>query len=261
MRITDSHCHLNTIPNKAGSVEEIIAQAAALDVTRMLCVAISPDRWHELKVLAEQFEQVYATVGIHPTTDAQVTLDEAAFMEMASHPKVIAVGETGLDYFHHDPEKEDLTWQHTRFRQQIRLAKQLKLPIIVHTRNSIADVLRILQEEGADEVGGIMHCFVEDLATAQQAMEMGFYISFSGILTFNSAKALQAVAAEIPAERLLVETDSPYLAPVPYRGKVNLPGYTRYVVEKLAELRGEPIEAIAEQTWQNFNRLFGLQDV
>lgn len=260
MRITDSHCHLNTIPQKAGSVEEIVAQAAELDVTRMLCVAISPDRWYEVTALAEQFDQVYATVGIHPTTDPTVQLDEAAFEAMAQHPKVIGVGEIGLDYFHHDPEKEDLTWQHERFRQQIRLAKKLKLPIIIHTRNSTPDVLRILREEGADEVGGIMHCFVEDLETAQQAMEMGFYISFSGILTFNSAKELQSVAKDISADRLLVETDSPYLAPVPYHGKVNLPGYTRYVVEKLADLRGVPAEEIAEQTWQNFNRLFGLQN-
>ncbi len=260
MRITDSHCHLNTIPKKAGTVDEIIAQAAELDVTRMLCVAIEPARWDEVIDIAERFDNVYATVGIHPTTDPAVQLDETRFRELAAHPKVIGVGEIGLDYFHFRPEKEDLSWQHERFRQQIRLAKEVELPIIIHTRESTPDLLDIMEEEGADAVGGIMHCFVEDLATAQRAMEMGFYISFSGILTFNSAKDLQAVAKEIPAERLLVETDSPYLAPVPYRGKVNLPGYTRHVVEKLAELRGEPAEAIAEQTWQNFNTLFGLSE-
>lgn len=260
MRITDSHCHLNTIPRKLGSVEEIIQRAAESDVTRMLCVAISPDRWDEVIGLAERFDSVYATVGIHPTTDPDVELDEARFRELAAHPKVIGVGEIGLDYFHHKPEKEDLSWMHERFRQQIRLARAVGLPIIIHNRDAREDLMRILAEEGADEVGGIMHCFVEDLATARQAMEMGFYISFSGILTFNSARDLQAVAREIPADRLLVETDSPYLAPVPYRGKPNQPAYTRQVVEKLAELREESVEAIAEQTWQNFNRLFGLSD-
>lgn len=258
MRITDSHCHLNTIPQKVGTVEAIIQQAAELDVTRMLCVAICPERWDEVIDLAERFENVYATVGIHPTTDPTATLDTARFLELAAHPKVIGVGEIGLDYFHFKTDQEDLSWQHERFRQQIRLAKEVDLPIIIHTRESTADLLAIMEEEGAEQVGGIMHCFVEDLATAERAMAMGFYISFSGILTFNSAKALQAVAKAIPAERLLVETDSPYLAPVPYRGKVNVPGYTRYVVEKLAELRGEAPEAIAEQTWQNFNTLFKL---
>ena len=260
MRITDSHCHLNTIPSKLGSVEDIIRQAAELDVTRMLCVAISPDRWDEVIGLAERFDNVYATVGIHPTTDAQVELDEARFRELAAHPKVIAVGEIGLDYFHHKPDQEDLSWMHARFRRQIQLAKDVGLPVIIHTRESTPDLLDILEAEGADAVGGIMHCFVDDLASAKRAMDMGFYISFSGIVTFNSAKALQEVAKAIPADRLLVETDSPYLAPVPYRGKVNQPGYTRSVVEKLAELRGETPEAIAEQTWQNFNRLFGLND-
>ncbi len=260
MRITDSHCHLNTIPAKMGTVEDIVRQAAEMDVARMLCVAISPDRWDEVIGLAERFDNVYATVGIHPTTDASVELDEARFRELAAHPRVIAVGEIGLDYFHHKPDKEDLSWMHERFRRQIRLAREVGLPMIIHTRESTADLLDILEEEGADAVGGIMHCFVDDLASAERAMNMGFYISFSGIVTFNSARALQEVASAIPAERLLVETDSPYLAPVPHRGKVNLPGYTRHVVEKLAELRGVPAEDIAEQTWRNFNRLFGLND-
>ena len=260
MRITDSHCHLNTLPKKLGTVEEVIARAQEAGVRRMLCVAIAPDRWDEVIDLAERFDQVYATVGIHPTTDADVALDEARFRALAAHPKVIGVGEIGMDYFHHKPDREDLGWMEARFRQQIRLAREVGLPVIIHTRESTADVLRILKEERAEEVGGIMHCFVEDMATAEAAMEMGFYISFSGIVTFNSAKALQAVGAQIPADRLLVETDSPYLAPVPHRGKPNQPAWTRHVVEKLAELRGETPEVIAEQTWQNFNRLFGLND-
>ncbi|WP_294948166.1 TatD family hydrolase [Sulfurivirga sp.] len=260
MRITDSHCHLNTIPAKLGTVEEIIQRAEEAGVRRMLCVAICPERWDEVIELAERFDNVYATVGIHPTTDAETVLDEARFRQLAAHPKVIGVGEIGMDYFHHKPEKEDLGWMEARFRRQIQLAREVNLPVIIHTRESTPDVLRILKEEGAGEVGGIMHCFVEDLATAEAAMEMGFYISFSGIVTFNSAKDLQGVAAQIPAERLLVETDSPYLAPVPHRGKPNQPAWTRHVVEKLAELRGEPAEAIAEQTWQNFNRLFRLSD-
>jgi TatD DNase family protein len=163
-----------------------------------------------------------------------------------------------LDYYHFNADDEDMTWQADRFRQMIRLAKQLDKPLVIHTRNSTPDCLQILKEEGADQVGGIMHCFVEDLATAQAAMALGFYISFSGIVTFKNAKELKEVAKAIPLDRILVETDSPYLAPVPYRGKTNQPGYTRYVAEEIARLKDLPLETVAEATTANFKRLFKL---
>ncbi|NCC69510.1 MAG: YchF/TatD family DNA exonuclease [Clostridia bacterium] len=175
----------------------------------------------------------------------------------ASHPKVLAIGEIGLDYFHFDPQQQSMDWQQARFRQQIRIAKQLKKPIIIHNRHSTEDCLRLLAEENAQEVGGIMHCFVEDLAVAEQAMALGFYLSFSGILTFKNATDVKAVVQALPLERILVETDSPYLAPVPYRGKVNQPAYTHYVVQEIADLKQLPFEVVAQATTDNFNRLFG----
>ncbi|HBQ44375.1 MAG TPA: DNAase, partial [Thiomicrospira sp.] len=164
----------------------------------------------------------------------------------------------GLDYFHFDLETEDMSWQRDRFRQMIRLAKQCNKPLIIHTRNSTEDCLRILAEENAQQVGGIMHCFVEDMAVAEQAMALGFYISFSGILTFKNAKLVKEVASQVPLNRILVETDSPYLAPMPFRGKTNQPAYTKFVVEELAKLRGMSYEEVAKQTTENFNRLFNL---
>jgi len=256
--IIDSHCHLNILPqDKVGSVSEVIARAVENGVMQMMCVAIQPDQWHEVLALAEQHPEVYAAIGVHPCEEADTQFTDEALLEAASHPKVLAIGEIGLDYYHFDAD-QDMSWQHERFRRQIRLAKQLKKPVVIHTRNSTPDCLRILQEEGAEEIGGIMHCFVEDLATAEQALAMGFYISFSGILTFKNAKALKAVAEALPLDRLLVETDSPYLAPVPYRGKTNQPAYTRYVVEELARLKGLSPEKVAETTTENFKRLMPL---
>jgi len=257
--IVDSHCHLNILPeDKVGSVEEVIERAAELGVKRILCVAINPQQWPEVLKLAEQFDEVYAAIGVHPCEDPDVVVSDEALIEAASHPKVIAIGEVGLDYFHFDAEAESMEWQHERFRQHIRIAKQLDKPLIIHTRNSTPDCLSILEQEGADEIGGIMHCFVEDMATAQRAMQIGFYISFSGIVTFKNAVELKEVATQIPLERLLVETDSPYLAPVPYRGKTNQPGYTRYVVEEIAKLKGLTFDEVAQATTDNFNRLFKL---
>ncbi|WP_028486843.1 TatD family hydrolase [Thiomicrorhabdus chilensis] len=257
--IVDSHCHLNILPeDKVGSVEEVIERAAELGVKRILCVAINPQQWPEVLKLAEQFDEVYAAIGVHPCEDPDVVVSDEALIEAASHPKVIAIGEVGLDYFHFDAEAESMEWQHERFRQHIRIAKQLDKPLIIHTRNSTPDCLSILEQEGADEIGGIMHCFVEDMATAQRAMQIGFYISFSGIVTFKNAVELKEVATQIPLERLLVETDSPYLAPVPYRGKTNQPGYTRYVVEEIAKLKGLTFDEVAQATTYNFNRLFKL---
>ncbi|BCN93064.1 hypothetical protein THMIRHAM_08490 [Thiomicrorhabdus immobilis] len=256
--IVDSHCHLNILPEeKVGSVDEVIAKAKELGVERILCVAINPQQWQEVIELANEHECVYASIGVHPCEDKSVVVSDEQLIEAASHPKVIAIGEVGLDYFHFEDE-EDMSWQHERFKQHIRIAKQLDKPLIIHTRNSTPDCLSILEQEGAQEVGGIMHCFVEDLATAQRAIEIGFYISFSGIVTFKNAKELKAVAEALPLDKILVETDSPYLAPMPFRGKTNQPGYTRYVVQEIADLKALPFDTVANATTENFNCLFKL---
>lgn len=253
--IVDSHCHLNILPEEqVGSVEEVIAHAVENGVERMMCVAINPEQWHEVLAIAEQHPEVYATIGVHPCEEPSVQVSDEALIEAASHPKVLAIGEIGLDYYHFEADS-DMSWQHDRLRQQVRIAKQLGKPVVIHTRNSTPDCLRILQEEGAEEVGGIMHCFVEDLETADQAMAMGFYVSFSGIVTFKNAKALKEVAKAVPLDKMLVETDSPYLAPVPYRGKTNQPAYTRFVVEEIANLKGIAPKTVAEATTENFCRL------
>ncbi|MPQ77057.1 TatD family hydrolase [Hydrogenovibrio sp. JE_KL2] len=257
--IIDSHCHLNILPeDKVGDLDQVIKTAHELGVDKMLCIAIHPDQWQDLLDIADRYEEVYVAIGIHPCEEKEVMISDEALIAAASHPKVIAIGEVGLDYYHFDAEQEDMSWQQDRFRQMIRLAKQLSKPLIIHTRHSTPDCLRILEEEGANEVGGIMHCFVEDMETAKQAMALGFYISFSGIVTFKNAVELKEVAKVVPADRILAETDSPYLAPVPYRGKANQPGYTRYVVEELAKLRDVSFEEMAQQTTDNFNRLFKL---
>lgn len=257
--IIDSHCHLNILPeDKVGNLDQVIKTAHELGVDKMLCIAIHPDQWQDLLDIADRYEEVYVAIGIHPCEEKEVMVSDEALIAAASHPKVIAIGEVGLDYYHFDAEQEDMSWQQDRFRQMIRLAKQLSKPLIIHTRHSTPDCLRILEEEGANEVGGIMHCFVEDMETAKQAMALGFYISFSGIVTFKNAVELKEVAKVVPADRILAETDSPYLAPVPYRGKANQPGYTRYVVEELAKLRDVSFEEMAQQTTDNFNRLFKL---
>lgn len=260
--IVDSHCHLNILPeDKVGTLDEVIAKASELGVERILCVAINPSQWQEVLELADRYPNVYASIGVHPCEDKTVTVTDEALIAAASHPKVIAIGEVGLDYFHFEEEvaiEGGMQWQHDRFTQHIRIAKQLNKPLIIHTRNSTPDCLAILEAEGAEQVGGIMHCFVEDLATAEQAIELGFYISFSGIVTFKNAKDLKAVATALPLNKILVETDAPYLAPMPFRGKTNQPGYTRYVVEEIAKLKELPFETVAEATTANFNRLFNL---
>lgn len=254
--IVDSHCHLNLLPqDKVGDLDEVITNSKKLGVDRIVCVAINPSQWQEVLQIADQYAEVYAAIGIHPCEDKTVQASDEEIIEAASHPKVLAIGEIGLDYYHFEDE-EDMTWQHDRFRQQIRIAKQLNKPVIIHTRNSTPDCLDILRQESAEAVQGIMHCFVEDMETAKQAMEIGFYISFSGIVTFKNAKELKEVAKQVPLDRILVETDAPYLAPVPYRGKTNQPGYTAYVVEEIAKLRELSVAEVAKATTENFNRLF-----
>ena len=253
--LVDSHCHIPML-GKEMDVNQVIANAKALGVEHMLCVSVDLETYPEILSLAEQHERIYASVGVHPNTRMQEEVSQETLVELASNEHVIAIGETGLDYFR---SEGDLEWQRERFRTHIKAAKSVNKPLIIHTRNVGEDITRILKEEGADEVGGVMHCFVEDWETAQKAMEMNFYISFSGIVTFKNAKEVQEVAKQVPLERMLVETDSPYLTPMPYRGKPNQPGYTRYVAEFIAELKGISFEQVAEQTTANFFNLFNVK--
>lgn len=257
MKIIDSHCHLDKVDLDAfgGSVETLLAQANDLNVYRFLCVCINLNDFPKVLKLAKEHTEIFASVGIHPTTILEVEPTVSQLIDLANEKEIIAIGESGLDYFH--IEKQEADWQRERFRTHIEVSKQTQKPIIVHTRNAKEDTMDIIEQEKCE--GGIMHCFVEDWATAKRALDCGFYISISGIVTFKNATDLQEVVKKIPSERLLVETDSPYLTPMPYRGKANSPGYTRYVVEKLAELRNTTAEQIAEVTTQNFNNLFNLE--
>ncbi len=248
----DSHCHLN-FPELAENLGEVLENMRRNDVVQALCVGVTLDKFPEILALAEQYENIYASVGVHPDHELDAEPSQEQLVQLARHPKVVAIGETGLDYFR---LKGDLEWQRERFRTHIRAAKACGKPLIVHTREAAADTLRIMREEGAEQTGGVMHCFTESLETAQAAMDMGFYISFSGIVTFKNAIVLKEVARQIPANRMLIETDSPYLAPVPFRGKLNQPAYVKHVAEEIARLRGAPLDEIARATTENFRRLF-----
>lgn len=248
--LVDSHCHLDLI--KDSNPETLVADAQAQGVSYFLTVAINLDHVPTLLDITQRMDNVYTSVGIHPTTDPDLTVDVDTLINLADDAKVIAIGETGLDYFRNEG---DLNWQQQRFRRHIEAAKEIDKPLIIHTREAAEDTLRILREENAAAVGGIMHCFVEDWEVAQKAMDMGFYISFSGIVTFKSAKQIQDVAKKMPLDRMLVETDSPYLAPVPYRGKTNQPAYVRHVAEYLANLRQDSFDNIAQATTNNFLQL------
>lgn len=252
MSLVDSHCHLN-FPELINRIPEVLQNASDNDIQRMLCIATSWENKPEVLGLAEQYDQIYAAVGIHPTTEGghEATTDE--LVEAANHPRVIALGETGLDYFR---SSGDLTWQHERFHRHIDAGKQTGLPIIIHTRAAAEDTMNTLREHNAAQCGGVMHCFAEDWAVAEQALDIGFYISFSGIVTFKSAKSVQEVARQAPLDRILVETDAPYLAPTPHRGKTNEPAYTKHTAEFVAELRGISYEELRDATTDNFYRLF-----
>ena len=219
----------------------------------MLCVSITLEKYVAMRALVDGYPQISVSVGVHPTEEncREPSADE--LVEMARDFRVVALGETGLDYFR---SEGDLAWQQNRFRTHIQAAIRAGKPLIIHTREARADTLRILKEEGADRIGGVLHCFTEDWETARAALDMNFYISLSGILTFRNAEQIQGVAKKVPDDRLLIETDSPYLAPIPKRGKPNYPAYVRYVAEFLAELRGESVERIAEITTRNFYNLF-----
>jgi TatD DNase family protein len=250
----DSHCHLD-FPDLANNLDEILDNMQQNNVTHALCVSVNLEDFPRVRVLAESHDNLFASVGVHPDYENLIEPDALQLANLAHHPKVVAIGETGLDYFR---LKGDLEWQRERFRQHIRAAKQCNKPLIIHTREAAADTLRIMAEEGADRVGGVMHCFTESWEVAQQAIEMNFYISFSGIITFKNATLVKDVARKIPLERMLIETDSPYLAPVPYRGKTNQPAFVRYIAEEIAKLREVSLTEIAAITTHNFFNLFKI---
>ncbi len=253
--LVDSHCHLDrlNLDNFNNDLRACLAFARKQAVLHFLCVSIDLSNFPAVLAIAEQFKDVSASVGVHPT---EATLEEvrlSQLIQLAQHPKVVAIGETGLDYYHKNTQKE---CQQERFRQHIRAAIAVNKPLIVHTRQARDDTLSILKEEGAQHVGGVLHCFTEDLNMAESAIKENFYISFSGILTFKNAIELKTIAQKLPLERLLIETDSPYLAPHPFRSKPNQPAYVRYVAECLAQLRHCSFDKIAEQTTSNFFTLF-----
>jgi TatD DNase family protein len=251
--LIDSHCHLD-FPDLLERFDEIRANMAANSVTAALCVAVNLEDFPKVLELASRAPELYASVGVHPDYAEVREPDVESLVALAAHPKVVAIGETGLDYYR-TPSSE-LDWQRERFRVHIRAARLCHKPLIVHTRSSAADTIAILQEENAREAGGVMHCFTEDWPCARAAIDMGMCISFSGIVTFKSASELREVALKVPDDALLIETDSPYLAPVPHRGKTNEPAFVRHVAELLAQIRGVSLERIAELTTANFERTF-----
>lgn len=250
--LVDSHCHLD-FPDLAARLPDILARMQEKLVGCAVCIGVNLEDFPRVLALAEAYPQLFASVGVHPEYTDTEEPDETRLITLAAHDKVIAIGETGLDYYWHKDQPE---WQRDRFRTHIRAAKVVGKPLIVHTRESAADTLRIMREEGAGTVGGVMHCFTESWAVAREALDMGLYLSFSGIVTFKNAAVVKEVAQKAPLDRILVETDSPYLAPVPYRGKVNEPSYVYHVAEEIARLRGSTAEAIAETTTNNFFSLF-----
>lgn len=255
MQLVDSHCHLNMLdldPSE-GDLSAVLNEAKAKHVSLFLTVSVDLADHSILANIAETYPNVYISVGTHPNEHPNQLVDSALLESASKHPKAIAIGETGLDYYR---SQGDMKWQQDRFIQHINLAKKTHKPLIVHTRSAKEDTMDILREHNAQDAGGVMHCFTEDWETAKKALDLGFYISFSGIVSFKNAVELQDVAKKVPLSRMLVETDSPYLAPVPYRGKPNRPAYVYYVADAIAKLRDVPIETIANETTQNFLTLF-----
>ena len=250
--LVDSHCHIPLLSDEM-EVDSILDEAKNNNIIHMLCVAVDLEGSPEIIALAKQYEMVSASVGVHPNTQHENGLVVDDITSLAGNDNVVAIGETGLDYFR---SEGDLEWQRDQLRTHIAAAKELKKPLIIHSREAKVDVIQILKEEKADKVGGVMHCFVDDLETAKAAIDLDFLISFSGIVTFKNAKPLQEVARQISLKNMLIETDSPYLAPTPLRGKVNQPAYVRYVAEFLAELKEETLENIALNTTKNYEEKF-----
>lgn len=257
MILVDSHCHLDCLQldKYDNDLSKAIDFAGTQDVKHLLCVNIDWENRQRVLDIATRFTNVHASVGVHPTSDegADPCLDE--LIAASQHPKIVAIGETGLDYFHTSPRTE---WQLQRFRRHIQAAIAVQKPLIIHTRDAREDTIAIMQDEQAQNAGGVMHCFTETWEMAQQAMDLGFYISFSGIVTFKNATQLQDVCRRMPLDRILIETDAPYLAPVPYRGKSNEPAYVRHVAEFIADLREQSLESIAKATTENYFKLFKI---
>lgn len=248
----DSHCHIN-FPELASNLDDLLEKMIFNQVTKALCVSVDLTKLPEILSLTDRYDNIYASVGVHPDYELKVEPSQSELVNLAMHPKVIAIGETGLDYYR---LQGDLEWQRNRFRTHIRAAKECNKPLIIHTRSASVDTLRIMKEENAAKTGGVMHCFTESLDVALAAIDMNFYISFSGIVTFKKATELKEVAKRIPIDRMLIETDSPYLAPVPFRGKVNQPAYVKHVAEEIAKIRGISVEEVGEVTSANFHKLF-----
>lgn len=258
---TDSHCHLS-FPALREKLPEIRQAMRDAKVDRALCICTTLEEFEEVHALATSYDNFWSSVGVHPDNEGVTEPDVQDLVSRSALPKVVAIGETGLDYYRlGDRSVSDMEWQRERFRVHIRAARQVSKPLVIHTRSASDDTLAILKEEGegadtAGRAGGVFHCFTETEAVARAALDLGFYISFSGILTFKTAADLREVARFVPMDRILIETDSPYLAPVPYRGKTNNPSYVPYVAKLIAELKQQSIETIAQATSQNFERLF-----
>lgn len=255
--LVDSHCHID-FPELAADIPKLLKAMEDNHVGWALCAGVTLERFPAMLDIARSQPNLFAAVGVHPDAESEDEkpareADIDTLLKLADDPKVVAIGETGLDYFR---LTGDLEWQRERFRTHIRAAKRCGKPLIIHTRSAAADTVRVLKEEGAEEVGGVFHCFTETTEVARQALDLGFHVSFSGIVTFKNAIELKEVAKMVPLDRLLVETDSPYLAPVPYRGKINQPAYVLHVAEEIAKLRDLPLETVAQATTDNFFRLF-----
>ncbi len=256
--LVDSHCHLD-FPDLAAGLDGVMALMRENQVTHALCVSVTLEDFPKVLAIAEKYPHIYASVGVHPDYEGVSEATPEALMRLAAHDKVVAIGETGLDYYR---VKGDLEWQRERFRTHIRAARLCGKPLIIHTREAAQDTIRIMREEGADAIGGVMHCFTETWEVAKSALDLGFHISFSGIVTFKNAVAIKEVAMKVPLERMLIETDSPYLAPAPFRGKTNQPGLVKYVAAEIARLRNLSLDQVAEATTDNFFKLFnGKRDI
>ena len=250
--LVDSHCHID-FPELADKLDLVFELMRENQVEAALCVSVTLADFPRVRGLAERYPHVYGSVGVHPDYEGVGPVTVAQLVALAEHPRIVAIGETGLDYYR---LKGDLEWQRERFRTHIRAARECGKPLIIHTRDAGQDTLRIMREEGAEKAGGVMHCFTETIELAKAAMDLGFYISFSGIVTFKNAKGIKEVAREVPLASMLIETDSPYLAPVPYRGRINQPGYVKHVAEQIAQLKELEFDQIGCETTSNFYKLF-----
>ncbi len=253
LKLVDSHCHLPLIKYDGG-LEQILANAKEAGIGHMLCISVDLDSYPEIKQISSEHAHIFASVGVHPNTDVKTEPSVEILVDLSKNdPNVVAIGETGLDYFR---SEGDLTWQHNRFITHIEAANIVDKPLVIHTREAGNDTIAIMKEHKADKATGVMHCFVDDYDIAKKALDLNFYISFSGIVTFKNAQQVQDVAKRIPLDRLLVETDSPYLAPAPHRGKSNQPAYVRHVAEFVANLRGIAVEDVIQASTTNFFNLF-----